>query len=201
MSDSPERPNTRSPRASPALPFCPFCPSRRCLLASATVPRPSPRLAEDGCAIPTFGQRFGGDGDGCRRGPRGGHAPWRGRGFLPSCARFGDLMARGRRVPREPCVGPGDAAWEWRIRRASTSWRSDPTLRWRFCVRRRVKRTLAPIPGFWTAEQGLVWAATAEDTEGMPRGAEMGLRSRRGAKRRWRGCREQVTSGGKYCRH
>ena len=36
---------------------------------------------------------------------------------------------------------------------------------------------LALVPDFWMAEQGAVWAATVEDTEGMPRGVGMGLRS------------------------
>ena len=143
---------------------------------SLTVAAQSPRSASASAAMGT-------GAEGARAGTmhHGGEGP-----FSPRAC-FDDPMARGRRAPEEPCVGPSDAAWEWRISRESTSWRSDPTLRWRFFVRRRVKWTFALVPDFWVAEQGVVWAVTAKDTEGMPRGVGMCLCSRRGAKRRWRG--------------
>ena len=47
-------------------------------------------------------------------------------------------------------------------------------------MRRRVKWTLALVPDFWTAQQGVVWAATAEDTEGLPSGVRRVPRSWRG---------------------
>lgn len=178
------------------LPFCPLCTVRLRPPALATVPRPLPGLPSHGCAIPTFGRRFGGDRDGCRRGPRFDHAPWRGGALLPSYVflrpdgpgtkgPWRALRGAGRHYgggsawPLPPLASGGSA--EHRLRGAAL-----PTLRWRFCVRRRVKWTLALVPDFWTAEQGVGWAATEKDAEGMPRGVGTGLRSRRGAKRRWR---------------
>ena len=98
------------------------------------------------------------------------------------------------------CVALG-AVWKWRIHRASTWWRSDSNAAME--ILREAPRQVDPRPSprLWTAEQGVVWAATAVDTEGMPHGVGTGPHSRRGAKRRWRGRREQVTLGGKYYRH
>ena len=62
-----------------------------------------------------------------------------------------------------------------------------PTLRWAICVTRHIKWAIALDLDSWTAAQGVVWAVAEEDAEGMPRGVGMGLRSRRGAKRRWHG--------------
>ena len=55
-----------------------------------------------------------------------------------------------------------------------------PTQRWAICATRRVKWAVALDLDSWTAEQRVVWAAAAEDAEGMPRGVGTGLRSRRG---------------------
>ena len=193
MSDSPSA-RLLTPQATPALPFCPLHPTRHCTPASATASRPSKGLCSHRRLVPTFcgwlGRRWG-----LRHGTHVYHEHG-----IPTDARhcFHMAVARmalrwsGKRPTKRASLCDG-SAWPvvpfgsgetaaHRLRGAAI-----PTQRWAICVTRRVKWAVALDLDSWTAEQRVVWAAAEEDAEGMPRGVGTGLRSRRGAKRRWHG--------------